>query len=386
MTDLVASIKEYGTWNYYNSEGDHSYRIGGATSTARGVIDVLMKKKGTDPDDWDSQPEVIGLPGCRKLNLRSGAISTRVKADLISRQLSAAPCQSEAEFYRSKIANVILHLLPDDALREWIQRRLGAALMNAPGMHSLVWIYGAAGAGKSCLLKGLSAAFGDLAYALPPEEFGTGFAGHRAWKAAIQGHRLLIMEEPPDENLSAAKLKSVLGSRIAANHMRGATFTFTNHAPILVSSNALPSFRVQTAGIGRRLIPIEIQAPTWNIDAADPQIETAITNDESEHAALLWWCVQGARSFAAAGLPALPASVQEDRQTTFDESVYSDWIETVRPNELYKLSDLYNSYSSFVVSMNETPASHMEWRNAMKQDFASVRTARDRKWKLASVD
>ena len=110
-------------------------RLGGRASTAAGVLRELAGWRGVESAaaDWDRNPGLVGLPGARLLDVRTGQLHPMTRNDLIRRQLAAAPADADA-FARSRFSSLIHHVVPDDDEREYLKRRLGAALIAAPGL------------------------------------------------------------------------------------------------------------------------------------------------------------------------------------------------------------------------------------------------------------
>ena len=291
---LRTSIMWCGEANYGKEakvEGDTTIvpdpKAGGRKSTAAGGIAGLQGFVGSDTADWDREGHIAGLPGGKALNLKTGEVFDVTRDDLIRRRLAAAPCSRE-EYERSKWREVVEHVIPDDQEREWLQRRLGAALMDAPASDDLICLFGAAGSGKGLFLEGVIAAFGDYAVNIPQQELTAGGTrGHAQWKHRMIGRRLLTLDEIPARSLDAEATKGLIATRITANAMRQGSIDFILRAPILTTSNDAPTVRAADPGLERRLKPIEcgepipVEKPQWTgqirpfVDTANPAISGA---------------------------------------------------------------------------------------------------------------
>ena len=181
-------------------------KSGGRKSTAAGAIAALQGFVGSDPDDWDIQGNVAGLPGGKAIDLLTDETFDVTRDQLIRRRLGAAPCTLE-EYEKSGLAGIVEHVIPDDEEREFVQRRLGAALVDAPAGDDVIWCFGPAGSGKGVFLQGVVAAFGDHAASIPSTEISAGGArAHLQWKHRLRGRRLIVLDDAPDRSLDLVGL------------------------------------------------------------------------------------------------------------------------------------------------------------------------------------
>ena len=309
---LRGAVAAIGRANYgsVNRDGELSMtpRQGGRAATAGGVIQILAGLVETHAADWDADPVRVALPSGEILNLATGERLPPRREDLIRRRLGAMPA-TDSECERSRFRAVLLHCVPDPAAREFLQRRLGAALQDAQGLDHLIALHGPGGSGKGSILKAIRAVFGSYESGVPTSEIVTGGRrGHPAWKARYAGVRLLTIDDfPVDRDLDPNVIKELIGGRLnGVQHMGAAPFDLDLNAPIITASNAPPSVPGMDSGTERRLVPIQCGGPVEN---PDPDVRGSMSSPV-ERGACLRWLIRGGVDYRREGCR-VPASARE---------------------------------------------------------------------------
>ena len=328
-------------------------KSGGKRSTANGMLAALQGFTESKGADWDATGYVVGLPDGRALNIKKGEVFDVTRDHLIRRRLAAEPCTRE-EYERSKWREVVEHVVPDDQEREWLQRRLGAALIDAPGGDDLIALYGDAGSGKGVLLTGVTSSFGSYSVNIPQQELTVGGSrGHAQWKYRMLGRRLLTLDEIPARSLDGEAVKSLLGTMITGNPMRGGSVDFSLRAPVLTTSNDAPSVRVADPGLERRLKPIEC-GPSIPEGERDPRVREWVQSPEGQ-SCVVYWLVAGAQAFLESGGGPLPPpqSVSERSSMVMSDSTMAQFLQREASLGPQGLSALWSKFKAYKIDAGE---------------------------------
>ena len=110
----------------------------GRKQVGRAVAGLLAGRPEvlTAARDWDAAPDLIVLPGGDLLDVLTGE-RARPSVDALHRRRVNVEPASPAGFAASRFRFVIEHVVPDPAERTYLQRRLGAALVDAEGMDGI---------------------------------------------------------------------------------------------------------------------------------------------------------------------------------------------------------------------------------------------------------
>ena len=290
--------------------------------------------------DWDAVPNVIGLPSGALLDVFTGHRRPSSVGELVRRRVPVEPA-TDSEFRASRFRAVLEHVIPDGAEREYLQRRLGAALADREGMDDLLWLFGPPGSGKGTFSVSLKATFGDYAGGVPINELLRGRnKGHSAWLARLAGRRLLFADDVPvGHQLDDSTINRLLGSEITAQHMRCAPFDFRLNAPILATSNAPP--QIATLNV-RRLKPIQCGE---SVTVGDPAVRASMSTP-AEIAACLRWLIDGARLWRTDGCPS-PDTCRERAADAAAESPVAAFTVQFDPGVRYRPEDVYRAWCEF---------------------------------------
>ena len=198
----------------------------------------------------------------------------------------------------------LARILPDPAVRLFMQRWFGYTLLGLTDAQKIVFFYGLGRNGKSTLVEIVAWLLGSYAAAIPIESL-IGAHDRRGDAAtpdlvSIPGARMVRASEPQEgQRLNEALLKRLTGGEvIKIRKLHGEFIDVEPRFKLTISGNHKPAVRGTDEGIWRRLllIPFEQQIPLEEVDPALPERLRA------EGPGILNWMIAGAQDFLARGL------------------------------------------------------------------------------------
>lgn len=249
------------------------------------------------------------------LHLRSGLLRPHSRADFITKvtpvaYVSNAACPRWEEF--------LARVLPDEAVRGFLQRFVGYSLTGDQGEQVFVILFGEGANGKSTFLRALQ------------ESIGSGYIiqctadllasrrerGHPTEQADLFGVRMAVCTElGEDRHLDEELVKRLTGGDVVrARRMREDFWEFLPTHHIVIAANHKPLIRGSDYAIWRRvlLVPFQVTIPESERDPA--LLEKLL----GEREGILTWAVRGCQSWRANGLCA-PEVVRAESQRYRDE-------------------------------------------------------------------
>lgn len=201
----------------------------------------------------------------------------------------------------------VAEILPDAAIRDFVQRLMGSALPGRVRDHILPIFTGTGGNGKSTFTETVMDALGDYAMQADPTLLmASGHDSHPTGQAALQSRRLAVcMETAQGRNLDAPTAKQLTGGdTITARYMRKDFFSFEPSHTILMITNHKPVVNGSDEALWRRLVVVPFEQEFRQ--NANPDLKAEL---ESEPDAVLSWMIQGWLEYQQNGLM-IPADVR----------------------------------------------------------------------------
>jgi putative DNA primase/helicase len=256
--------------------------------------------------------------------------------------------KADAPLFHAFLARV----LPDPAVRAFLQRYLGYAMTGDTSEQCLVLLHGRGANGKSTLVELVSWLLGDYATALP---FASLLHDDRRRGseptpdiARLPGARLVSASEPEiGQRFSESFVKQLTGGEtITARNLNQPFFEFRPAFKLLLSFNHKPNVRGQDEGIWRRLhlVPFDVEIPPPERDLE------LLAKLKTEGPGVLNWLLDGLRLWLEDGL-AVPEVV---RAATDGYRVDSDPVgqflaaaTSPMPGARVQASLLYGAYAAW---------------------------------------
>lgn len=278
--------------------------------TYRKIKDTLALA-GTMPEvqvraeDFDNQPLKVNFRNCTITFEEDGTYrkAPHSREDYLT---SMIPSDfSEETPSHSEFAKFLNRIFDNDTdTIQYLQKRLGMALMGNVGDSRALILYGDGANGKSVLAGILQECLGDYCYPVPSSTLtgrGGSDGGGETKVASLQGRRVgLVHEFGSSTQLNDERFKMLTGGEalISGRHLYGKHFSFRPVTAFLILSNYLPAVQDHSHGLWRRmaLINFPVQIPEAEQDRGLMQ---RLVKEEREF--ILYWLIDGLSEYLRSG-------------------------------------------------------------------------------------
>lgn len=294
--------------------------------SSRGVAGVLTlagteKGIGIDPSELDGDPYLLNVAN-GVLDLHTLELMPHDSGRLLTKVTRAAyHPDAEAPEFRKFVERI----LPDEAVRGFVQRYLGYALLGTVIEHVLAIFYGVGANGKGTLTNAVDWVLGDYAITPDPELLAERSGNfHPTSAASLFGARLAVVQEFDEgRRLAEGTVKRLTGGDpISARRMREDFWEFDPSHTFVLATNYRPVIRGTDEGIWRRLrlIPFDVSIPKSEQDGRLPE------RLRLEADGILTWLVQGYQDWQANGLNEPDAVKKANEAYRADSDYFSRFI------------------------------------------------------------
>lgn len=281
-----------------------------ASQMNRAVVSAMhlaraREELATRHEAFDQHPMLLNAPN-GTINLARGELRPHDRAELHSKMTGVAfdPSCPTPRWHA-----FLEQVLPDSAVRAFVQRSLGYSASGDCGEHVFFLPHGGGQNGKTTLLNVVQSVLGDYAdQAAPDLLLARKHDAHPTEIAELVGKRFVSATEARSgRRLDDAMTKRVTGGDpLRAHFMRQDNFTFLPTHKLWLAVNSLPRVDDASHAMWRRIrrVPFEVQIdPAQRVNNLD-QVLVA-----EEGPGILAWLVEGAAAWAAGGL-ATPFEVE----------------------------------------------------------------------------
>lgn len=307
------------------SERDRK-RIATGIASARTVAAVLQlaradRRLASTVDQWDADPWALNTP-TGSINLRDGKSYAHDWADCHSKSTTVGPRLGVPTAWLGFLEDVTGG---DAALLAYLQRLAGYCLTGITREHSLHFLWGIGGNGKSTFLNVLREALGDYATVASADTFVESHGDrHPVDLAMLWRARLVLASETEDgRQWAASRIKSLTGGDpISARKMRQDFFTFVPRFKLLIAGNHKPGLRNVDEAMRRRmhLIPFNVTIPEGR---RDKHLQDRLLRELPE---ILAWMIEGCLQWQDKGLAPPPCVREATDQYLDDNDVVGTWL------------------------------------------------------------
>ncbi|CZF77200.1 DNA primase TraC [Grimontia celer] len=209
---------------------------------------------------------------------------------------------AEPKLFLTMLREAFAGCYPEEQIRQ-LRMAFGLSMFGMMSeQQRAVFLYGAAGSGKSVALKVLSSMLPDDAIAsVSPYVFDNEYQ-----RAALAGKRFNFVPEMEKDNpVPSAQFKSIVGGdKVGAREPHGKVFTYTPCATNWFNGNHYPKTTDHTEGFYRRWYVVHFNN-TKPDSERDPGLLERIVAEELP--AILRWSIDGVEDYLANGLYMSPA-------------------------------------------------------------------------------
>jgi putative DNA primase/helicase len=264
----------------------------------------------------------------------------------------------------------------------FLQQWAGYCLTGDTRQHSLVFVFGNGGNGKSVFLNVLTGILADYAKTATMDAFVASHNDrHSTDLAMLHGARLVTASETEEgRQWAEARIKQLTGGDpITARFMRQDNFTFHPQFKLTIVGNHQPILRNVDDAMRRRfnLVPF-----TRKPERPDRQLEEKLKAEWSE---ILRWMIEGCLDWQTNGLTR-PTGVDDATSAYFsDQDLMAQWLEDecdCEPGNEYKWAtsaQLFTSWATYARRAGEEPGSQKSFGAALgKRGFVKSRKPGDR--------
>lgn len=310
-------------------------------------------------NDFDASIELLNLRNFT-INLTTFEVRPQEPGDMITLSCNAnynpeAICPNFLKYIRS--------VIPNEELREYVQRALGYSLLGRPTERAMFLLHGPSGTGKSVLTDIMAYVFGDYGVTAPSSTFkqkkqeGGTFDLHR-----LRGKRFVTLSEMPE----GAQLDEELVKRITGGDKvpsRGLYESYQEWRPrcaIWIATNFLPRLSSDDNAIWRRVRTIPMKTEIKSSEEIKGLSELLY----SESDGIFNWLLEGLQEYRRIGLSE-PRVVLDDISSyrTEIDSV-SSWLGASIEDGTWVIDPkaqtmLMQAYNSYVTNCQDNSISHL---------------------------
>jgi putative DNA primase/helicase len=300
---------------------------------------------------WDQNIYLLGTPG-GTVDLHTGEIRKAMPEDCITKLTAVVPgnkpeCPRWRQFMREATNG-------DEGLIAFLQQFAGYMLTGDTKEHSLLFIHGGGGNGKSVFQNTLAGILNQYAETAAMETFtASTFDKHPTDLAMLRGARLVTASETEEGRAWAeSRIKQMTGGDpIKARFMRQDFFEYTPQFKLLLVGNHQPTLRNVDDAARRRfnIVPF-IHKPT----APDRNLETKL---RAEWPGILRWMIDGCLIWQRSGLVRPQILLDATNEYFTEQDSIRQWIDERCDTSKSTLSDtstnLFRSWTAWATANGE---------------------------------
>lgn len=311
----------------------------------------------TSYNDATTKPDILGLTGRVKIDLRTGAVSEIVAADNI---MMMAPVTYDATarcpLWEKFLLDVFANNENAEAMVKCIQMLFGYCLTGHVDLEKVIIFLGSGNNGKSLVLEALVGLLGNgqLANSTDADGFVTrkNTADTSLVMHKLEGKRVCVIKDMNSQaKWEEQVIKAITDTEITSRVFYSMPRKSQNTCKCIFATNGLPSLSELGAGVARRMIviPFDRSFPQQHEEGHIGR-RVIENNIKSELPGILNWALEGTRMYYAAGSTiTVPGEARQETSTYISDS--NPWITAYRavcvkptaeePGEPYTSTEIY---------------------------------------------
>jgi P4 family phage/plasmid primase-like protien len=291
-------------------------RLHAVAGLARNTLAVRWEVLDADPLAINTPTGLVDLDTGEVRPVESGDYPTKI---------TGASFDPDA---RSQLWDAFLQrILPDEAVRGFVQRLLGYSLLGVVREHIMPIFTGTGRNGKGTLRDAVLAAYGDYAAEVSPEILMHRHNPlHGTFTLELRGRRLVFCSETEkDRAFAEATMRRLVGGdRLQGNRMAKDPIEFQPSHTLVMLTNYLPSVTsIEPATWDRiRVVPFDVYIPEGERDGRLPER----LREPPVQAAVMAWLYDGYRQWSQRGLDAPAAVMARTENYRSDSDTYGRFL------------------------------------------------------------
>lgn len=312
----------------------------------RGGLEMARSEAGVpiQPEHLDSDPLLLNLRNCT-YDLATETPKAHCREDLLTK---IAPVDYEPEAHAPIWTEFVATILPDEAVRRYVQQLVGYSLTAQTGEQILPVLYGSGANGKTTMLETVRHMLGDYGQVAPASIFMDQKDGIPNDVARLRGTRFVMVSEIQEgKRLNEALVKRLTGGdTLSARFLYADYFEFKPDFKAWLATNHRPEIRGTDEAIWRRirLIPFTVTIPP---EQRDPDLQDKL---KAELPGILNWALAGYQDWATHRLitPGAVVAATDDYRAESDAigAFLADKTEETTPGSggWVRNGELYDAY------------------------------------------
>lgn len=349
-----------------------------SASAVNGILQIAraLRPFAVHAKDMDADPWLFNVDN-GTFDLRTREIRPHDPADLITK---VAGCGFNPYALGPQFDRFIAEILPDDEVRQYVQRLLGGAMFGMIRDHVLPIFTGEGSNGKSTLVELVRSVFGSYAIAAEPELLVDNGNAHPTGQADLLGIRFATtVETDAGRRLATATVKRLTGGdTIRARRMRQDFFEFQPSHTIVMVTNRLPNVQGDDPAIWRR-----IQVVPFDVKIVDPDLGLG-DKLRLEMPYILGWLLNGYRQWSESGLAPPDAVMTRTNEYKTDSDALGRFLAEctmASPAGYIRARQMWDAWRSWCEDNGEKPGAEQHFAKALRTNgFEQVRRNAGNVW------